>query len=830
MNEEFLKKIENNKKLSFSWKSIILIFSGIWEVLLATLRIPQNSKKSQIVVTRKKKKGRKRKFFKKLILFLLIFILLFSGALALWISQLTIPSIEEIKKLNIAQSTKIFDRQGELLFNIYGDENRTVVSIDDISQNLINATIAIEDKDFHQHIGIKPTSILKSAWENFRSGKHVRGGSTITQQVIKNTVLTREKTYTRKIKEAILALKLEKIWTKNQILELYLNESPYGGIIYGIEEAANFYFGIRASDLGIAQSAYLAAMPQAPSIFSPHGENRDKLDARKNLILSLMLEQGHINLTEYQESKTEEVEFKFKTARSGIKAPHFVMFVIAELEKKFTQEELRGGGLRIQTTLDLKLQDDLQEIVKNKVAENEEKYQLENGAAIVIDSKTGHILAMIGSRDYFDKKIDGKFNVATAKRQPGSAFKPIVFLTALQEGYTPDTVVWDVPTEFSFNCLHDGEKRRADAVCYKPQNFDFKFKGPIKLRYALPESRNIPAVKVLHLVGVADALKNAKLLGIKSLDQGQNFYGLNLVLGGGEVKLLNLVSAYSVFSNNGLRTEPRAITKIIDFNGEILYEPTIEKIRIMEEKEILWLSKILYTNEYKYKTFGWESPLYYLEREVAVKTGTTDNYRDSWTVGYDPSVTVGIWLGNNDNTSMKPSRTNHSLWREVMDRVLKDYPQVDFKKPEEIDYKGLKPILRGIWQGNKIIKIDTKNNTLATAETPENFIKEIIIPEYHSILHWINKNDPLNPLVPTPEERDDLYENWEAGVQEWVLENKDLMSEEMRKIMKSIFKKKVNNENALNNSFNNFREENLQNRINTNQGRDLEAEFLPQNL
>ncbi len=735
-------------------------------------------KRKTKTIARKKKRG----FFVKLILVFFILFFITVGGTAIWISTLTIPSVEEILRLNVAQSTKIFDRHGELLFNIYGSERRTVVSIDNISQHLINATIAVEDKDFFSHQGIKVTSIMKAAWENLQARRHVRGGSTITQQVIKNTILTREKTYTRKIKEAILAVKLEQIWSKNEILELYLNETTYGGIIYGIEEASQYYFGIPALELNIAQSAYLAAMPKAPAIYSPRGKNRDRLDARKNLILKLMLRQGHINAEEYQKAKNEVVEFVFKSEYTGIKAPHFVMYVIAELKRNFSKEKLRTGGLRVHTTLDLKLQEDLQEITKIKAFQNEEKYQASNAAVVVLESRTGHILAMVGSRDYFDKEIGGKFNVATARRQPGSAFKSIIYLLALKKGYTPNTIVWDVSTEFSFNCNHDGTTKRDDAICYRPQNFDNKYVGPIKLKYALPESRNIPAVKFLYLVGIQEALNMARLLGITSLDKDAAHYGLNLVLGGGEVTLLNLTSVYSVFSNNGLRVAPTAISRIKNIEGKILQESLVNKIRVADEEAVLQLNRILSTNEYKHNTFGWNSPLFYTNRQVASKTGTTDEHRDAWTIGYDPSVTVGVWIGNNNNQSMKPSRSAHFLWRAAMDRVLRDYPNINFKEPQDIDYSGLKPVLRGIWQGNKIIKMDTKNKILATENTPEEFIKEIIIPEFRNILHWVNRADPLGP-VPQVDERDDLYENWEAGVQEWVSENREIMSEEAAKLL-----------------------------------------------
>jgi len=484
------------------------------------------------------KKKNKKNIFKKILIFLLLIFFVSSGGFFLWVSSLKIPDIGMIRQRNVAQSTKIYDKNGELLYRLYENESRTIVPISKISKNALYAAIAVEDKDFYKHNGVKPTSIIKAAYENLtHKRKYSRGGSTITQQVIKNTILTPEKTITRKIKEAILAYKLEKIWTKDQILELYLNETPYGSTIYGIEEAAVYYFGKHASDLTVEEAAYLAAMTQAPTTYSPYGKHRDALDKRKNLVLSLMLQEGYINLKEFKEARDAKIEFTLKKGNPRIKAPHFVMFIVEKLEEEYGKE-VRTAGLNVYTTLDLKLQEKLELLAKESIDEASKKFKVSNTGIVAIETQTGHILAMVGSKDYFDKTIDGKYNIATALRQPGSSFKPIVYLAALEKGYTPKTVLWDVDTEFSLRCKpqfdEEGNKitlskaaKRARG-CYNPQNFDGKFKGPMLLENALPESRNIPAVKVLYLVGVKNAIDRAKDFGIKSLSRSAGFYGLKL--------------------------------------------------------------------------------------------------------------------------------------------------------------------------------------------------------------------------------------------------------------------------------------------------------------
>jgi len=511
-----------------------------------------------------------KKVIKKDLLILLVAIGIFcAGVILLWISTFRVPDLNNFNERIVAQSTKIYDRTGEiLLYDVHEDIRRTIVPYEEISRHIKNATVAIEDAEFYEHIGIKPTAILRAVLVQFNifGGDYYKGqgGSTITQQVVKNSILTKEKKIARKLKEWVLALKMEKVLSKKEILTLYLNEAPYGGNIYGIEEASRSFFGKESQELTLAEASYLAGIPQAPTFYSPYGNNVDKLNERKDLVLQRMLENNFINKEEYEKARKEVVEFREKTEK-GIRAPHFVMYVKEYLENKYGAKVLTEGGLEVVTTLDYELQEKAEVIAKEYALTNTEKFNAENTAIVAIDNNTGQILIMVGSRDYFDEEIDGNFNVATAHRQPGSAFKPIVYATAFNKGYTPDTVVFDLKTEFSTYCNPDGTPilLQYKDKCYSPVNYDGKYNGPMTLRNALAQSVNIPAVKTLYLAGLQDSLKTAKDMGINSLTN-INQYGLTLVLGGGEVSLLDITSVYSVFANEGIRNSHTPIIKIED--------------------------------------------------------------------------------------------------------------------------------------------------------------------------------------------------------------------------------------------------------------------------
>lgn len=662
----------------------------------------------------------------------------------LWVSTWQLPTLDSFEERKVAQSTKIYDSTGEvLLYDVYQNVKRTVVPFEEINQNSKNAVLAIEDKDFYNHNGVKPISFLRAAIVNLFSFEFSQGGSTITQQAVKNSLLTGEKKIPRKIKEWVLAIKLEKILTKDQIFSMYLNEIPYGGTIYGIEEASNAFFGKQAKDVTLAEAAYLAAIPNAPTFYSPYGKHVDKLDERKNLVLRLMRENGYINDTEYEQAKNEKVEFKPRS-ETGIKAPHFVLYVVDELVKKYGEEVLEQGGLRVTTTLNYELQQKAEELGKEYALENEKSSNAENIALVAIDPTSGAILSMVGSRDYFDKEIDGNFNVATAHRQPGSAFKPFAYAQAFAEGYTPNTVLFDTETEFSTTCNPDGTPKSASAQCYHPENYDLVYRGPVSMRGALSQSINIPAIKTLYLAGMRDTLRLAKDMGISSLTNTDQ-YGLTLVLGGGEVSLLDMTSAYGVFANGGERHPYYAISEIKDRTGKVIEKHENTSTQVLEKNVALQISDVLSDEEARIPAFGVNSPLNFPGRDVAVKTGTTNDYRDAWIIGYTPHIAIGAWAGNNDNSAMQKKVARYLIapyWNLVMQEALKTVPNEVFEQPIIDDSEDMKPILRGDWQRGSI----------------------------HSILYYVDKDNPRGP-VPNNPENDSQFNLWEYGVRKWVITN-----------------------------------------------------------
>lgn len=696
------------------------------------------------------------------------------GSFLLWISSFNIPDLKTFESRKISQSTKIYDHTGEiLLYDVHENIKRTVIPFADISQNVKNASIAIEDAEFYKHHGIKPKSIARAILVNLGAFKFSQGGSTITQQVVKNSILTSEKKVSRKIKEWVLALKLEKVLTKDQILEMYLNEAPYGGSIYGVEEASQAYFDKSAHDITLVESAYIAALPQAPTFYSPYGKNKSQLDVRKNLVLDKMLENGYITEKEHDAAQKEKVLFQ-PQATFGIRAPHFVMYVVDYLKEKYGESAIEDGGMRVITTLDYGLQEKGEEIAKRYGEQNSKTFKAENVSMVAIDPKSGDILAMIGSRNYFDDKIDGNFNVALGHRQPGSSFKPFIYATAFKKGFTPDTVVFDVQTEFSSECMPDGTPRTGvkPDVCYMPVNYDNIYRGPISFRNALAQSINIPAIKVFYLAGLNDSLQTAKDFGISTLTN-INQYGLTLVLGGGEVTLLDMTSAYGVFANDGVRTKHTAILKISKEDGTILESSTPKPTRVIEANVARQISDVLSDNTARTPAFGANSPLYFPGRSVAAKTGTTNDYRDAWIVGYAPDISIGAWAGNNDNSPMEKKVAGFivaPMWHEFMALALKNIPERSFPPPAALDTVTLKPALQGIWQGGFAYTIDSITGKLATDYTPSETRKSKVVQNVHSILHWIDRSNILGPAPENPE-RDYQYESWEYGVRKWAAEH-----------------------------------------------------------
>jgi 1A family penicillin-binding protein len=719
----------------------------------------------------KLKKGRRVVL---VILETIIILCLFSISLFLiWASSLKVPDLKVFNERKVVESTEIYDRTGKiLLYNINSDIKRTIVPSFEISRHIKNATVAIEDAEFYKHKGIRIKAIVRAIFTNLETGGYSQGGSTITQQVIKNILLTSEKKISRKLKEWILSIKLESILSKDDILTLYLNESPYGGSIYGVEEAAKYFFGKKASEVTLAEAAYLASLPNAPTFYSPYGNNRNKLEERKNLVLSKMKDSGFINNDEYKKALEEKVVFKQKEDMN-IKAPHFVMFIRQILEDIYGKERLAQGGFKVISTLDYETQKKAEEIVKRFALENQKKFNASNAAMVVINPKNGDILAMVGSRDYFDKEIDGNFNVTIAKRQPGSAFKPFVYAEAFIKGYQPETVVFDLPTEFSTICNPDGTPKFGDDIskCYMPKNYDGKYRGPVSLRSALAQSLNIPAIKVFYLAGQKDALRLSREMGIKGLDD-INRYGLTLVLGGGEVSLLDMTSAYGVFANEGIRNPYRGILKIEKKNNEI-EEFELKPEEVLPKNIANKISDILSDNEARKPAFGESSPLNFTDYDVAVKTGTTNDYKDAWVIGYTPNIVVGVWAGNNDNTPMEKKVAGYivaPMWRAFMDEILPKLPKENFNPPENDTPKDSPPIIRGLWQGGVSYFIEKNSGKRATIYTPEEFKEERVIRDVHSILYWIDKNNPTQKRIDDPN-NDPQFVLWESPVRKWAFEN-----------------------------------------------------------
>ena len=696
-------------------------------------------------------------------LFVLGLFLFLAGiaGLSIFILTLDIPSAAELREREVVQSTKIFDRTGEtLLFEIFNEEKRTVINFDHIPREIKNATIAIEDANFYNHHGISPFSIFRAFITDLMRGRIlVQGGSTITQQLVKNTLLSPEKTITRKLKEAVLALKIERTNTKDEILNMYLNEISYGSNAYGVEAASQIFFGKSAEDVTLAEAAYLAALPQAPSYFSPYGTHTRELEARKNTVLNRMAELGYITEEDRDSAKEETIAF-LPVAEHGIRAPHFVMDVINQLHELYGEEFIKKTGLQVITTLNIDYQQHAEETIAEYAETIDNDFGASNTGIIAIDPKTGEVLAMVGSRDYFNREDEGNFNITTALRQPGSAFKPIVYASALEQGYTPETIVFDVQTEFA----------SAGAESYRPGNYDGTFHGPMTLREALAQSVNIPAVKVLYLTGIKKALETASRLGITTLE-GQNRYGLTLVLGGGEVQLLELASVYGVFANDGVRNEPAMILHIEQNNGDMLfdYEPTPRPV--LDTQIARRITDILSDNAARTPAFGSQSALYFSTRPVAAKTGTTNDFRDAWILGYTPNIVAGVWAGNNDNSPMEKKVAGFivaPIWHDFLERVFETLPPEDFVPPEREDVT--KPFLMGEWRGGVTYEIDTVSGKRATDATPEEFREIRVVPELHSILHWVNKSDPRGPIPEFPE-RDAQYKNWEEGVKAWAVQN-----------------------------------------------------------
>jgi len=578
-------------------------------------------------------------------------------------------------------ATRIYDRNEELLYDVYKEAKRTPVVWEDVPEYLRQATVAVEDKEFYEHSGFSRTGYLRQIYNVLRFGR-LHGGSTLTQQLVKNVLLSSERTVSRKVKEFILAIQIEKKYSKDEILLMYLNEAPYGGAAWGVGTAAEQYFDKKVSELDLLESAFLAGLPQRPSVYSPFSKTPEAYISRSEGVLRRMREDGYINNEQEKELVEMLSEVEFAENRSLIKAPHFVFWVKDLLSERYGEDLVEAGGLRVITSLDLNLQTQVEEIVDEEL-EKAESMGISNGGVVVTDPVTGEILAMVGSKDYFSEDIDGKYNVTTALRQPGSAIKPVTYLTALKQGYTASSFIMDTKVVFP---IGGGQKD------YSPVNYNGRFNGPMQLRYALGNSINVTAVKMLARVGLENMLDTAYEMGLSTLEptkENMSRLGLSVTLGGGEVRLLELAEAYGSFANKGLKMETVGILKVEDDRGRVLEEfhPAGGK-KVMSEQEAFLISDILSDNGARELTFGAVNGLIISGRKVAVKTGTTNDMRDNWCIGWTPNLLVGVWVGNNDNSPMSRVASGVSgatpIWRKVMSSGLKGRPRVEFSIPESI--------------------------------------------------------------------------------------------------------------------------------------------------
>jgi len=686
------------------------------------------------MVRRKNKKNRRWKLVLEILFGAFLFFLLCLTIVFVYYAK-DLPRPEVFTEKSFVLPTQIYDRTGNaLLYQIYDEEKRTVVSLDQVSNNLKWAIIATEDANFYHHFGIDLKGVVRSIINNLTSGRLLAtGGSTISQQLIRSTFLTLDKTIQRKIKEIILTLELERRYSKDQILEFYLNQIPLGSNAYGVEAASQVFFNKSASELSLGESAIIASLIQAPSRLSPYGSNLDSLMTRKNYVLDRMVKEGYISQAQAEEAKKEII--KFADIGQSIKAPHFVLYVKKYLEENYSDRFLKEKGLKVYTTIDWNLQQEAEKIVEDGVKTNE-NYNAYNASLVALNPQNGEILALVGSANWYATSsipegcsgteegclFDPKFDIATlGERQPGSAFKPFAYTEAFKKGLVPESIFWDVKTEFNPNCTSTAtqEKDQYGMDCYHPANYDGNFRGPMSLRNALAQSINIPAVKILYFAGLADTIKIAHSFGITTLNQPLSWYGLSLVLGGGEVKLLDLVSAYSVFANNGLKTPPVAILKIEDSKGNIIEENKKTPQRVLEENFANTINSILSDNEAKAPIFGRNSILNIPGYQVAVKTGTTQEFKDGWTIGYTPAIAVGVWVGNNNGDLMAKEPgvvLAGPIWNKFIQKALKAYPT------------------------------DKTFQKIETADTDNLILKE---------------EDALNETSPQ-------YQNWQAGRESWL--------------------------------------------------------------
>ena len=709
--------------------------------------------------TVERKKGRAKRIVTGIlaVFFLLAGIFAVVGTIFFATTLKDLPDPDHLITRRVDQSTQIYDRTGtHLLYEFHSDQNRTVIPLSDVAKYAQEATIAIEDKNFYQHKGYVITSMLRAAIMNVLTGSKAQGGSTITQQLVKNAILTNEKSYTRKIKELILASEIETRFSKDDILKMYFNEIPYGSTSYGIQAAAQSFFGKDAKDLDLAESALLAAIPQSTTYYSPYGTHTEALVNRWKLILDLMAQQNYITKDQAEATKKIDILKRVVPKRETISAPHFVFYIKDQLAAAYGDDAVESGGLKVITTLDWDKQQAAEKAIADNIA-GVEKNGGSNAAIVSIDPKTGQVLAMVGSRDYFDVKDEGAINMAVTARQPGSSFKPLVYLTAFEKGYTPNTVLYDVNTDFP-----------TPQGTYSPQDFTKKELGPVTMRTALQGSLNTPAVKTLYLAGIDNVLDNADAFGYTTLKDRSRF-GLSLVLGAGEVSLLEHTATYSVYADEGIKYPTASILKVTDAKGNVLEEwQQNAGVRLADAEMVRNLTDVLQDNASRAFMFGLKNNLTLPDRQVAAKTGTTNDAKDGWTMGYTPSLVAGVWIGNTRDTAMKTSASASAIWNQYMRAATKDQPVETFTPPQPITTG--KPVLDGGVSGATKVTIDKLSGKLATDFTPAVDRVDKTYNELHDILYYVNKDDPRGP-APTDPSSDPMFASWEAAVQRWAAKN-----------------------------------------------------------
>jgi 1A family penicillin-binding protein len=686
-------------------------------------------------------KWKKRQWFK----FILYTIGIILGILILMIAWFSkdLPTPTKLKNLKAIESTQFFDRNGNRLYSATGEKMRIVIEEKDIPELMKKATISAEDSHFYTHHGLDFRGIFRGVILRPLTGKSTQGGSTITQQFVKNALLSPKRNVIRKIKEAILAVELEIFFSKEQILTMYLNEIPYGSNAYGVEAASQIYFSKHVNELNLSEIATLAALPQAPTYYSPYGTNTKELFARRDWVLKRMNELGHINDAKYEQAKNAEITFKRK--KENILAPHFVMYAKQAIVEKYGDRIIEEGGYKVYTTLNIGMQRDAEQAISDGAANNLARYGAKNAAMVAIDPKTSEILAMVGSKDYFDLENDGNVNVTTSERSPGSSFKPIVYATGFKDKWNPASTLFDLKTDFGGG--------------YVPQNYSGGFWGPVSIRESLGNSLNIPAVKMMGIVGIDKVINTAKDMGITTLNK-KNDYGLSLAIGGGSTKLIEMTGAFGVFANEGKKANITPILKVIDEKGKTIFENKSKEKQVLDKQIAYQISNILSDNNARSRVFGFANYLNIAGKTTAVKTGTSQDYRDAHTIGYTPSLVAGVWVGNNDNSPMpgqgSASMASAPIWHQFMTSALSDTPNEDFKRPDGIKdmtvdaLTGLLPtdnaplgIRRDIFASWQIpneradiyntVKIDKScGDKLAADSTPAELIEERTYANIHS--------------------------------------------------------------------------------------------------